>query len=63
MFSPHPLGAPMVALAGAGFFAGPMDAPADQPILMDSDQFAALGVGLALVVALLAVIAVAVWRR
>jgi hypothetical protein len=30
---------------------------------VDSDQFAALGFGLALVVVLLAVIAVGVWRR
>lgn len=53
----------MLAVSSVPYLAAPLDPPADQPLLLDSDQFAALGIAAALVVALLAVIAVAVWRR
>lgn len=52
-----------VGVAALGPLADPMSPPDPTPRLLDSGQFAALGVGLALVVALLAVIAVGTWKR
>jgi hypothetical protein len=53
----------LLALTGVGYYAGALDPPAATPQLLDSGQFAYLGVLGALVVFLLAVIAVGIFRR
>jgi hypothetical protein len=58
-----PLHGVLFAFAVTPFAVDPLAPPDTTPRYLDSGQFAAFGIGLALVVTLLAVIAVGVWSR
>lgn len=53
----------VVAGSTGVYLADPMTTPTSDPIYLDSGQFAAIGIALAMIVCLLAAILIGQWRR